>query len=130
MRDVKIKNMKKTVVIGATDNPERYAYKATIALQGKKHEVIPVGIHDGEINGLKIINLKTDKAAINGVDTVTLYVGPKNQPFWYEYIIGLKPQRVIFNPGTENDEFEQMLKKNNIDSVEACTLVMLSVGSY
>lgn len=122
--------MKKTVVIGATDNPERYAYKATVALQGKKHEVVPVGINDGVINGLKILNLKTDKETISGVDTVTLYVGPKNQPFWYDYILGLKPQRVIFNPGTENPEFEQMLQKNNIEPVEACTLVMLSVGSY
>ncbi len=122
--------MKKTVVIGATDNPDRYAYKATIALQGKRHEVVPVGIHDGEINGLKIVNLKTDKETIDGVDTVTLYVGPKNQPFWYDYIIGLKPQRVIFNPGTENPEFEEKLKSNNIEPVEACTLVMLSVGNY
>jgi predicted CoA-binding protein len=122
--------MKKTVVIGATDNPDRYAYKATIALQGKKHEVVPVGMKDGEIKGLKMININNDKIAIEDVDTVTLYVGPRNQPFWYDYIIGLKPKRVIFNPGTENSEFEKMLRQNNIEPVEACTLVMLSVGTY
>lgn len=118
---------KKTVVIGASDNPERYAYKATIALQRRNHEVIPVGIHDGEINGLKIIKEKID---IDNVDTITLYVGPKNQPSWFEYIIGLKPKRVIFNPGTENPEFEELLQQNNIETIEACTLVMLSIGNY
>ncbi|MDO9187263.1 MAG: CoA-binding protein [Bacteroidia bacterium] len=118
---------KKTVVIGASDNPERYAYKATIALQKRNHEVIPVGIQDGEINGIKIIKEKID---IDNVDTITLYVGPKNQPSWFEYIIGLKPKRVIFNPGTENPEFEELLQQNNIETIEACTLVMLSIGNY
>lgn len=122
--------MKKTVVIGATDNPERYAYKATIALQNKNHEVVPVGMKDGEINGLKIVNYTTSKEVFTGVDTVTLYVGPKNQPAWYDYVLSLKPKRVVFNPGTENPEFEQLLQENNIETVEACTLVMLSVGNY
>lgn len=118
---------KKTVVIGASDNPERYSYKATIALQRRNHEVIPVGLKDGEING---INITVGKVDIFNVDTITLYVGAKNQPFWYEYIIGLKPKRVIFNPGTENPEFEELLQKNNIETIEACTLVMLSIGNY
>lgn len=122
--------MKKTVVIGATDNPERYAYKATIALQNKNHEVVPVGMKDGVINGLKIVNYTTSKDVFTGVDTVTLYVGPKNQPAWYDYVLSLKPKRVVFNPGTENPEFEQLLQKNNIETIEACTLVMLSVGNY
>ncbi len=118
---------KKTVVIGASDNPDRYSYKATIALQRRNHEVIPVGIQDGEINGIKILKEKVD---IDNVDTITLYVGPKNQPPWFEYIIGLKPKRVIFNPGTENPEFEELLQQNNIETVEGCTLVMLSIGNY
>jgi len=119
--------MKKTVVIGASDNPERYSYKATLALQKHHHEVIPVGISDGEINGIKIIKGMVD---IFNVDTISLYVGPKNQPFWFEYIIGLKPKRVIFNPGTENPEFEKLLQQNKIETIEACTLVMLSIGNY
>ena len=118
---------KKTVVIGASDNPARYAYKATIALQKKNHEVIPVGLKDGEINGIKIIKGKVD---IFNVDTITLYVGPAHQPFWYEYIIGLQPKRVIFNPGTENPELEQLLQESKIETIEACTLVMLSIGNY
>lgn len=119
--------MKKTVVIGASPNPERYAYKATIALQNKKHEVIPVGLREGKINGLKI---NTEKKYIPEVDTVSLYVGPRHQENWSDYIISLKPKRVIFNPGTENPELEKKLKENNIETTEACTLVLLSIGSY
>ncbi|MCW3104282.1 MAG: CoA-binding protein [Bacteroidetes bacterium] len=119
--------MKKTVVIGASENPERYAYKATIALQNHRHQVVPVGLKEGEINGIKILK---DKPVVENVDTVTLYVGPQNQPAWYDYILSLKPKRVIFNPGTENEEFEKKLKENKIEPVEACTLVMLSVGNY
>lgn len=118
---------KKTVVIGASENPERYAYKATVALQSHRHPVVPVGLKEGEINGVKILK---DMPAIEDVDTITLYVGPRNQPAWYDYILSLKPKRVIFNPGTENDEFEKVLKDKNIEPVEACTLVMLAVGNY
>ena len=118
---------KKTVVIGASDNPERVSNQAVIKLQNKGHEVIPIGIKDGEINGLKIIK---GKPAVADVDTVSLYVGPKNQPEWFDYIISLKPKRVVFNPGTENPEFEELLQKNNIEATEACTLVMLSIGNY
>ena len=118
---------KKTVVIGANTNPARYGYKATVALQRNNYPVVPVGLKEGEINCEKILVGKPD---IKEVDTVTLYVGPANQPDLYDYIISLKPQRVIFNPGTENPEFESLLRKNNIEPVEACTLVMLSIGNY
>jgi uncharacterized protein len=119
--------MKKTVVIGASDNPERYAYKCTVALKLHKHEVVPVGLRSGEINGVKILK---NYPPIENVDTVTLYVGPQNQKSWYDYILSLKPRRVIFNPGTENDELVDLLEKNNIESIEACTLVMLAIGDY
>lgn len=119
--------MKKTVVIGASNKPYRYAYKATVALHNKNHEVIPVGLRGGEIDGIKII---TDKPLISDVDTVTMYVGAERQPAWYDYILSLKPKRVIFNPGAENYEFEKTLRKNNIETIEACTLVMLSIGNY
>ena len=118
---------KKTVVIGASTNPDRYGYKATMALQKNHHEVVPVGIKEGEINGLKIL---LGKPEVKDVDTVTLYVGPQNQLEWFDYIIGLHPKRVVFNPGTENPEFENLLHKNNIETIEACTLVMLSIGNY
>mgnify|MGYP001553671175 CR=1 FL=1 len=119
--------MKKTIVIGASEDPTRYAYKATISLQKNNHEVIPVGITPGVINGIKI---DTEKKLIPEVDTVTMYVNPKNQPFWYDYVINTKPKRVIFNPGAENPEFENLLHKNNIEVTEACTLVLLSTGQY
>ncbi len=73
----------------------------------------------------------TDKEeAIEGVDTITLYVGPQNQPFWYEYILSVKPKRIIFNPGTENRELERMAADANIETLHHCTLVMLATDSY
>lgn len=120
--------MKKTVVVGATDNPTRYAYKAVHRLQQHGHEVVPVGIRKSEVGGQPIV---TDLSQpIEDVDTVTLYVGPKNQPYWYDYILSLKPKRIIFNPGTENHELEQMAADANIETMHHCTLVMLATDSY
>lgn len=118
---------KKTVVIGASTNTERYAYKATGKLKSYGHEVVPVGLKEGEIHGVQIL---TGLPEIKGVDTITMYVGPQNQPSYYQYIIGMHPKRVVFNPGTENPEFQDMLVKEGIEPVEGCTLVMLSVGEY
>ncbi len=118
---------KKTVVIGASTNPERYSYKATERLKAHGHEVVPVGLKEGEIHGIQILK---GTPAIAGVDTVTMYVGPQNQPAFYDYIIGLNPKRVVFNPGTENPEFQNRLQAKGIEPIEACTLVMLSVGNY
>ncbi|MBP9186003.1 MAG: CoA-binding protein [Bacteroidia bacterium] len=117
---------KTTLVLGATPNTDRYAYKATEMLLKYGHPVVLYGIKAGEIAGITIQN----KAPQQEVDTVTLYVGPQNQPAYYDYIIGLKPTRVIFNPGTENPEFENKLKHHNIEPVIACTLVMLATGQY
>jgi len=118
---------KKTVVIGASDNPERYAYKATVLLAQKSHIVIPVGLRKGKIGTIEI---QQDRSFIKEVDTVTLYVGPSNQPNWYDYILSLKPKRIIFNPGTENEAFELLAESHNIHVVRACTLVLLSTGQY
>lgn len=120
--------MKKTLVLGATDNPSRFAYKAIHRLQQHGHEVVPVGIRKGEVGGQPIITDKEQK--IEGVDTVTLYVGPQNQPTWYDYIISLQPKRIIFNPGTENRELEQMAEDAGIETMHHCTLVMLASGTY
>ena len=119
--------MKKTVVIGASDNPARYSFRAVNMLQSHGHEVVPVGIRQGQVAGLAI---HTDRPAEAGVDTVTLYVGPQNQPAWYDYILDLKPKRLIFNPGTENEELEQLAQARGIRTEEACTLVLLSIGNY
>ena len=118
---------KSTVVIGASNNPERYAYKASIALQKHNHTVFPVGIREGKINNLDII---TNKDKIDNVDTITMYVGAANQPAWYDYIFSLEPKRIIFNPGAENPELENIASAKGIECIEACTLVMLSIGNY
>lgn len=121
--------MKKTVVIGASENPGRYSQMAILSLQKHGHEVIPVGLKEGTFNGIPILSLKSKKE-INQVDTLTLYVGPQHQPAWFDYILSLQPKRVILNPGTENPELEQLLNKNGINFLHACTLVMLATGQY
>ncbi len=119
--------MKKTVVLGASDNPARYSFRAAHMLKKHGHEVVPVGIRKGEVAGLPI---HTDRPAEKDVDTVTLYVGPQNQPGWYDYILDLKPRRILFNPGTENPELEKLAHQHGIRTEEACTLVLLSIGQY
>lgn len=120
---------KKTVVIGASTNPTRYAYLAANMLNDYRHEVVPVGIKKGEVAGATIQDLR-EHPSIEGVDTVTLYLGPQNQPEWYDYILGLNPKRIIFNPGTENAEFEKKAEAKGIKPVHGCTLVMLRSGIY
>ncbi|MEQ8623980.1 MAG: CoA-binding protein [Vicingaceae bacterium] len=120
-------NSKKTVVIGATTNPSRYAYIAANRLVEHGHDIVPIGIKKGKVAGKNILN---DKPSIEGVDTVTLYVGPTNQEEYYDYVVKLKPNRVVFNPGTENQEFEKLLENENIEVIQACTLVMLSANTY
>jgi predicted CoA-binding protein len=118
---------KKTVVLGATDNPDRFAYRAAHSLVRHGHEIEPVGIKHGMVAGKEIIN---DKRPIADVDTVTLYVGSRNLPEWYNYIMDLNPRRIIFNPGTEDDELVRLAEEKGIQTVEGCTLIMLSAGMY
>jgi predicted CoA-binding protein len=118
---------KKTLVIGASTDPTRYAFLAANKLLNHGHEIELIGRDEGKIGGKEI---QTNKPELAGVDTVTMYISPKRQPEYYDYIVGLKPKRVIFNPGTENPEFESLLVKNKIEPLEACTLVMLSTGQY
>lgn len=119
--------MNRTVVIGASPNPTRYSYEATLRLQKIGEAVVPVGIRKGRIGEMDIV---TERHPIDGVDTVTLYVGPQNQEEWSSYILSLKPRRVIFNPGTENPEMERRFNEAGIQTEVACTLVLLATGSY
>ena len=121
--------MKKTVIIGATTNTARYAYLAAEMLDQYNHEFVPIGIRKGDIFGKSILNI-TEKPQVKDVDTVTLYIGPQHQNQWYDYIISLKPKRIIFNPGTENPEFERMVEASGAEALEACKLVMLRTGQY
>ena len=120
---------KKTVIIGATNNPSRYAFFAAQRLSVNNHEIVPVGIKRGEVIEKPILDLRL-KPEIQGVDTITLYLNPKNQEPWEDYIITLNPNRIIFNPGTENASLMEKAKAKGIETVEGCTLVMLSAGTY
>ncbi len=119
--------MKKTLVIGASTNPQRYSNKAIYKLLANEIEVKAIGVKDGEVGGVTI-----EKELLNFEDihTVTLYVNPKIQRNYYEYIVNLNPKRVIFNPGTENSAFAEILEENGIQFENACTLVLLSINQY
>lgn len=120
---------KKTVIVGATPNSARYAYLAAHMLKEYNHEIVPVGIRNGSVGGVPIADIR-QRPAISDVDTVTLYIAPRHQPPLYDYIIGLKPKRIIFNPGTENEEFEKLAEENGIEATQACTLVLLRSNQF
>ena len=117
----------KTLVLGATPNPERYAYKAVHQLFSKEIEVVPMGIKEGVIASIPIVPVNEQQENIH---TVSLYVGADRQEDYYDFIINLAPKRVIFNPGTENPQFAQKLNKAGIFWENACTLVLLSTNQY
>jgi predicted CoA-binding protein len=118
---------KKTLILGASTNPDRYAYLAAQRLTQHGHPIVNVGIKSGEVAGVPIE--KAEKLH-SDIDTITIYIGAQNQPAYYEYILNTHPKRIIFNPGTENPELEEMAKEKGIETLEACTLVMLSTGQY
>ncbi len=120
-------NVKLTLVLGASTNHGRYSFLAAKSLLQHGHPVILVGRSEGEIDGNKIHKSIPDDVK---VDTVTLYLSPDNQKQYYHHIINLKPKRIIFNPGAENQEFEELAAENGIETEEACTLVLLSIGKY
>lgn len=119
--------MKKTLVLGATPDSSRYAFLASNRLVNHGHEIVNVGIKKGEVAGVAIEAADTVHPDI---DTVTLYVGTRNQPPLYDYILNTNPKRIIFNPGTENEELESLAHAKGIETVEGCTLVMLSTGQF
>ncbi len=117
----------KVLILGASLNPNRYAYLALNDLLDRGHEVIAVGIKSGTYRG---VALTTDTPIDTRIDTVTLYLGPKNQHPYVEYLKKLNPRRVIFNPGTENSDLELELVNQGIEVLEACTLVMLRTNQF
>jgi predicted CoA-binding protein len=125
--DYNSEGMKKTVILGATENPDRYAYRAAQSLTRHGHPIELVGQRSGTVAGKPI---HTDQPPLEGVHTVTLYVGTRNLPPLYDYILSLKPQRIIFNPGTENSELRQRAAAEGIETVYGCTLVMLASAQY
>jgi|SRR5690606_14075227 predicted CoA-binding protein len=117
----------KTLILGASENPSRYSYLALKKLRASGIPVVAIGKKEGRVEDVEITK---QKLSLEGIDTVTLYLNPQHQKEYYEYIISLKPKRIIFNPGTENPELEKLARENNIQPLEACTLVMLSTGQY
>lgn len=118
---------KKTLVLGASTNPSRYAYVAINRLVQNNIPTVALGLKKGEVAGVQI---ETEKKNFEDIDTVTLYLGPPRQEQYYDYIISLHPRRVIFNPGTENPEFYRLLQENNIQVEVACTLILLGTQQY
>jgi uncharacterized protein len=118
---------KKTLVLGASDNPSRYSFLAVQKLQRFGHPVAAIGRKKSFVGDIPI---ETEQSAFTDIHTVTLYLNPSHQQEYYKYILSLKPQRIIFNPGTENEELYQLAKDNGISAIEACTLVMLSTNQY
>lgn len=117
----------KTLVIGASSNPERYSNMAIHALRNKNHEVIALAKRAGKVSD---ISIQTNFPINEDIHTVTMYVGAKHQPEYYKALLDLNPERVIFNPGAENLELSDMLEIKGVETIEGCTLVMLSTDQY
>lgn len=118
---------KKTLILGASDNPQRYSFLALQRLRAYGHEVEGIGRKEGKVND---VTIGKDKTPFTDIDTITLYLNPSHQKEYYEYILSVKPKRLIFNPGTENPELYALAEKNGIFPLEACTLVLLSTNQY
>lgn len=120
-------DQKKTLVLGASANPERYSHLAMNKLRSKGHPVVGIGKSQVTVGDVKI---ETEKKPIADLDTVSVYLNPTHQKEYYDYVLSLHPKRIIFNPGAENDEFAKLANEAGIKPVEACTLVLLSTGQY
>jgi predicted CoA-binding protein len=120
---------KRTLLVGATTNPDRYAFLVAQEFADRGIEFIPIGIKKGVLFGEEMLDLRS-KPTLEDIHTITLYLGPAHQFEWMDYLIGLKPKRIIFNPGTENPEFLKRAKEAGIEVLIACNLVMLRTGQY
>ena len=118
---------KKTLILGASDNPARYSYLALNRLKNHGHPVVAIGRKETVVAGVPI---QKGTPQEQDIDTITLYLNPFHQQMYYDYIVSLRPKRIIFNPGTENEELAALAARNGIKTMEACTLVMLSTGQY
>lgn len=118
---------KKTLVLGASENPSRYSNLAIQRLRDHGHDVVAIGSRKGQVLD---VAFGTEQAPFEAIDTVTLYLNPKNQESYEAYILSLQPKRIVFNPGTENYEFAKRANERGITTIEACTLVLLATGQY
>lgn len=116
-----------TLVLGASENPDRYSYLAVRRLRASGHAVVAIGQREGQVEDVRI---QKEWEINHAIDTVTLYLNPQNQAAYCDRILALSPRRIVFNPGTENDDFQAIAREKGIEVVEGCTLVMLSTGMY
>ncbi|MGC9344592.1 MAG: CoA-binding protein, partial [Bacteroidales bacterium] len=123
----RLRNMKRTLVIGASPNPLRFSNKMVKSLVRHGYEVIPLGLRKGDILGAEILTGKPD---LENIHTVSLYINPDRQKEYYNYIISLAPRRIIFNPGTVNHELIKLAQENNIEAITDCSLIMIAKGIY
>lgn len=124
-----VNDKKKTVIIGASSDPSRYAFLAAQMLRQYGHPFVPLSIHEGEVLGEKVQAL-ADKPMLEDVHTITMYINSSHQKEWEDYLVSLQPKRIVFNPGAENQPFIARLKELGVEAVTACTLVMLRTGQY
>ena len=122
-----MQTMKKTLVLGASDNPSRYSFLAVNRLRQQGHPVIAIGKKEIKVADFNVV---TGLPSLKDIDTVTLYLNPENQKAYYDYIISLTPKRIIFNPGAENAELAEIAAAKGIQTMEACTLVLLSTNQF
>jgi predicted CoA-binding protein len=120
---------KKIIILGASPDPARYSYMAAHALSKKNYKIVPVGLQKGEVAGNTILDIRT-RPYVEHADTITIYMNPRNQKDYYEYVLSLAPRRIIFNPGAENDNLSDMAARQHIEVVNDCTLVMLRSGYF
>ena len=126
-RSKKTRKLSKMLVLGAAENPDRYSCKAVKSLDRNGYEVVAVGFRSGFIKDIEIL---AGMPEISDVDTVLLYIGTKKQQEYYDYLVSLNPRRVIFNPGAENPELQDILKEKGIDVVKDCALIMINTGTF
>lgn len=119
--------LKKTLVVGASENPARYSNKAIHKLRYYGQPVVALGLKSGKVEDVEI---ETGQPTFAGIDTITLYLSAKNQEPLQEYLLNLKPKRIIFNPGAENEDLKNKAIEKGIEVEEACTLVMLTIGAF
>ena len=125
--DFSINTNKKVLVLGASDNPARYSYLAIHRLRSQDYPVYAIGKRQTRVADVPV---ETDKIPFENIHTVTLYLNPYHQREYYQYLLNLKPRRMIFNPGAENEELFDLAKENGITPLEACTLVLLSTNQF
>src|SRR5688572_2543693 len=104
-------NEKKTLVLGASDNPSRYSYLAIHRLRSHDHPVVAIGRKNTKVGDVLV---DKEKKHFEGVDTITVYMNALHQKEYYDYILSLQPRRIIFNPGAENNELVSLARKNGI----------------